>query len=288
MTRCRGVGRDDAPGKGAVMRLRTVLMATMAGILFLPNSAAFAKPAGPSNDAISGATAIGALPFNTTEDTTSATTDSQDTQVNSSCGAPHTDASVWFSLAATSDQELIVDVSKSNYSAGIIVATGSPGSLTTQVCSPGSLIFQASNGTTYYILAFDDQSDGSGNGGQLVMSVDVAPPPPTVSVTVDSIGHLDHQGDAVITGTENCSAQDLQYSELDVSASQNVGRIGTIQGFGFGDLPCDGATHAWSVVVSPQSGKFAGGKAKVSADGFACNITSCSDSSVSQTVQLRR
>lgn len=268
------------------MRLRTVLMAGLVGLLILPGSAAFAKASAPSNDVLSGATAITAIPFSTTEDTTNATTDAQDTQVNTTCGAPRTDASVWFSYAPTSDQSLIFDVSKSNYSAGIIVATGSPGSLTTQACAPGSVVFQATNGTTYYILAFDDQSDGGGNGGSLVMSVDLAPPPPTVSITVNPRGHLDRQGDAIITGTETCSAEQLQYSELDVSASQNVGRIGTIQGFGFGDLPCDGALHSWSVVVAPQSGKFAGGKARVQADGFVCNVTTCTESFVSQTVQL--
>jgi len=271
------------------MRLRTILLSGLvSSILILPGSSALAKPPGPANDVISGAISITSVPFNTTEDTTQATTDAQDAQVNSSCGAPHTDASVWFQFVAPADEALIVDVSQSNYSAGIIVATGTPGSLTTESCAPGSTVFQAANGTTYYILAFDDQSDGSGNGGSLVMRVDLAPPPPTVTVTVDPVGHLDRQGDAIVTGTEVCTAQDLQFSELDVFASQKVGRVATIQGSGFGDLVCDGATHAWSVVVFPQSGKFAGGKAQVQADGFACNITSCTDSFISQVVQLRR
>ena len=182
-----------------------------------------------------------------------------------------------------------MDVSQSNYSAGVIVASGSPGNLTLEACGPGETVFAASNGTTYYVLAFDDQSDGSGNGGQLVLNFDLAPPPPTVSITVNTNGRVDKQGNALISGTETCTAIDLQFSELDVNVTQSVGRVSTIQGFGFGDLVCDGATHAWSVLVFPNNGKFAGGKAHVDADGFACNITSCSDSFVgNQSVQLRK
>jgi len=272
------------------VRLRVLLIGGLACIMILPAASASAKlpSSAPANDTISGATSVSSIPFDTTEDTTNATTDSQDSDVNANCGAPHTDASVWFTIASGSDQELIVDVSQSNYSAGVIVASGSPGNLTLESCGPAETAFYAASGTTYYILAFDDQSDGSGNGGQLVLSVAVAPPPPQVSVTIDPRGHLDRQGDAIISGTETCTAQDLQFSELDVNASQSVGRVSTIQGSGFGDLVCDGAAHAWSVVVYPFSGKFVGGSANVSADGFACNVAACNDGFASQTVQLRR
>jgi hypothetical protein len=270
------------------MRLRLLLLGGLVATLILPGTAALA--AVPTNDTIAGATAIGSIPFSATQDTTQATTDAQDAAVNASCGAPHTDASVWYSYAAASDTQLLVDVSQSNYSAGVIVATGSPGSLTEVTCGPGAIVFSAASGTTYYILAFDDQTDGhSANGGQLVINVKLPPPPPDVTLTVDPIAHFNSkQGTVTVTGTETCTAQDLQFAQLSVNLSQSVGRIGTITGSGYSDLACDGALHHWSVLVFPNSGKFAGGKATVSADGFACNVTTCTDSFVNRTVQLRK
>ena len=72
------------------------------------------------------------------------------------CGAPATDASVWYTLTGA-DNGVVVDVSSSDYSAGVIVATGSPGSFELETCGPGAVAFFASSGTTYSILAFDDQ-----------------------------------------------------------------------------------------------------------------------------------
>ncbi len=260
------------------------------GILVLPGTAALAKPQSPAppNDTIAGAIVISSIPFSTTEDTTKATTDSQDAAVNANCGAPHTDASVWFSITASSDASYLVDVSQSNYSAGVIVASGSPGSLNLEACGPGSTVFSATQGTTYYILAFDDQSDGSGNGGQLTMSVDLAPPPPTATLTVSPVGHFDHSGNAIITGTETCTAIDFQFGNINVYVTQSVGRVGTVQGSGYSDIICDGAPHQWSALVFPSSGRFAGGKANVQADAFVCNITTCVDSFVATSVQLRK
>src|SRR5438128_582141 len=76
-----------------------------------------AMAAPPSNDTITGATAITSLPFEETLDTTEATTDADDAALNANCGAPATDASVWYSLAVATDTGVAVDVSGSNYSA---------------------------------------------------------------------------------------------------------------------------------------------------------------------------
>ena len=70
-------------------------------------------------------------------DTTQATTDGDDAQLNASCGAPATDASVWYAFTAASDIGVVVDVSQSNYSAGVLVGVGSQGNLQTVACGPG-------------------------------------------------------------------------------------------------------------------------------------------------------
>lgn len=58
-------------------------------------------------------------------DTTEATTDGDDAQLNETCGAPATDASVWYAFVAGSDAVVVVDVSQSGYSAGVLVGVGS-------------------------------------------------------------------------------------------------------------------------------------------------------------------
>src|SRR5919201_6219235 len=117
-------------------------------------TATFAAPAlaaAPGNDTYSGRTVIGAIPFSDSLDTTQATTDADDSEANSHCGAPATDASVWYELTPASSATLVVDVSKSTYSAGVIVVTGSPGSFSLVNCGPRAVAFAASAGVTYAI-----------------------------------------------------------------------------------------------------------------------------------------
>jgi hypothetical protein len=176
-------------------------------------SAAAASP--PANDTIGGATDVTALPYTQTLDVTSATTDADDTQVNQSCGAPVTNNSVWYTFTAgPSDTLLAVDTTGSDYSSGVIIATGSPGALTTEACGPISSQLATTSGTTYYILVFDD----TGSGGTLQLSIHgPGPKPPndkinnatkvgslpfsdTVDTTGATTGHVDTQAN------ETCGA----------------------------------------------------------------------------------
>jgi hypothetical protein len=149
------------------MRIRRVFAIFAAAALAL-TMGGFVATAGaatpPSNDRINGATLVSSLPFTDTVDTTAATTDATDAQANKSCGAPHTNNSVWYKFTAGKDiTSLSVDTTGSDFSSGVLIATGKPGSLTTRSCGPVSTLATVSPGTTYYILAFDD----SGKGGTL-------------------------------------------------------------------------------------------------------------------------
>jgi Family of unknown function (DUF6299) len=266
-----------------IIKLLAVLALALSALAV---SAPTALAAAPTNDTFAGATAA-AIGFSETLDTTEATTDSDDAQLNASCGAPATDASVWYVLQG-SDQGVVVDVSQSNYSAGVLVGVGSQGNLQTVACGPGSVGFFAAAGTTYYVLAIDDQNDGGGNGGLLSISFNEIPPPPTLDITVNRFGTVNTRtGVATISGTFTCTNGD--FIDVFVNASQNVGRLVTIYGSGeFFDFgTCDGAPHNWSAAVFPQSGKFAGGKALTVTIAFTCGAFECADGFVEQTVQLR-
>lgn len=256
-------------------------------------SLALATPAlaaAPGNDAYAGRTVVAALPFTDSVNTAEATTDADDAEANpAECGAPATDASVWYEFTAAADSNVLVDVSASDYSAGIIVVSGSPGSFVFQTCGPGALGFFASSGVAYAILAFDDQLDGAGVGGTLEISIDIAPPPPTVEITVNRTGTFNRvSGSATISGTLTCTGN-ADFSEVDVQLTQNVGRF-SISGSGtaFAAPPvCDGTAQPWSVEVFAFNGKFKGGRAVSVAFGFACNQFGCGFAEVDSVVKLR-
>jgi hypothetical protein len=282
---------------GGVMKRLAVLISLVAA-----SSLAFATPAlalVPSNDAYVGRTGIGALPFTDTVDTTDATTDPDDTEMNLNCGFPATDASVWYEVTAPSDETIVIDASGSTYPVGILVATGSPGTFAGVGCGVsggsaphpdaigGPAVFHAVAGESYAILAVDPQFDGGGNGGTLSISVDVAPPPPVVSSTVDGTGHFNKvTGSATVTGTVLCTGvADVAF--IDVQLSQNVGRVSTVTGFGETEFTCDGTTQTWSVEVFPFNGLFKGGRAVAMTFAVACGPFECGENDVTRSIRLR-
>lgn len=270
------------------MRPFRLLTAAAAVATLLPMTAAPAAAAPPSNDTFDGAEVVN-LGDSRTLDTTEATTDADDDEANAMCGAPATDASVWYSLTPTADVSAVVDVSDSDYSAGVIVVTGSPGSFELVTCGPGGVSIAASTGTTYSVLAFDDQIDGGGNGGTLEISFVEAPPPPTLDVAVDPVGHFDARtGTATITGSFACTGEPF-FVDIFGDLTQSVGRF-AVQGFFFSsthDPVCDGTEQPWSAEVEPQNGSFAGGQAATVVFGFACGPFDCGHDEVEQQILLR-
>jgi hypothetical protein len=137
----------------------------------------------PSNDDIGGAVVITQpLPFTFSESTVDATTSADEEALNSACGAPVLEHGVWFSATATQDQDIAVDVTASDYSAGILVLTGTPGDLTPINCGPGRIGGAVTAGQTYFLLIFGDgvTTPTSGN-----LVVTVAPSFP-LDVTLES------------------------------------------------------------------------------------------------------
>jgi len=258
-------------------------IAVLVAAAALSVSPAFA--AAPGNDTIGGATAA-SLGFSQVLDTTQATTDADDGQLNASCGAPATDASVWYTLNLAADSGVIIDVSASDYSAGLLVGVGTPGALETVACGPGATAFSAAAGTTYYVLAIDDQSDGSGNGGALNISFNAGPPPPTVDATVAPRGTFNSKtGAATLHGTYTCTNAD--FIDISGNVAQAVGRFVIRGSFDVFDVnTCDGSSHPWSADVFPDNGKFAGGKTLTVAFSFACGAFECADGFTKQTVHL--
>ena len=252
-------------------------------------SLALAAPvlaAAPLNDVYSGRQAI-SIGFSATVDTSEATTDADDIEMNV-CGAPAMDASVWYELTATADGFIGVDVSASSYSAGVFVATGSPGSFSVVNCGPGAIAFEAIAGEIYAIVAIDDQLHGGGNGGTLNIQVAELPPPPEVDLTVNQSGRFNSKtGSATISGTVACTGGPAGFSFIDVFVRQVVGRF-FIDGWGFIEgFTCDGTTQPWSVEVFGSNGVFRGGKALSVTFAVACGQFQCGVDYQERVVQLK-
>lgn len=265
------------------MLRRIVVLALALSVIGVGAQPAFA--AAPTNDTIGGATTA-TLGFSETIDTTDATTDADDVDLNTFCGAPATDASVWYRYEGN-DAGVVVDVSQSSYTAGVLVGVDTGSGLELVNCGPDAVPFFASVGSTYYVLAIDDQFDGGGNGGMLNISFNEIPPPPTVDITVDPYGRVNTRtGVATISGTYTCTNGD--FIEVFGDMRQNVGRFTISGGFGFFDVgTCDGTPHRWTAEVFAFNGKFAGGKAASLTFGFSCGVWECSDGYTEQTIQLR-
>lgn len=263
--------------------LRSTLSAATAGLLLLPVMAAAANAAPAPNDTAATATVVTALPTTISQDTTGATTDAQDAALNANCGAPATNASVWFTYTAATDGGVIADMSASSYSGGFFVTEGVPAGNNLIACGPSTVGFGTVAGQTYYIAAF---SDTAINGGQLVVTFDVAPPPPESTVTVDPKGTAYKDGSAKLTGTYSCTNADDFFSDISGTLTQRVGRIKITGDFFVNPLQCDGAVHRWEATAFSNNGLFRGGKAATVAFAFACGAFECSLGYAEQTVQL--
>src|SRR4029079_7425956 len=127
-----------------------------------------------------------------------------------------------------------------------------------------------------------------GNGGQLAINIDVAPPTPTITSTVDPTASFHAKtGSATLHGTINCSGA-ADYAEVDVELHQQVGR-GEVVGSSYVEITCDANTHPWSVEIFPYIGiKFAGGKGASLTLTIACGVLDCSTDYQERVVQLSK
>ncbi len=109
----------------------------------------------PSNDDISGATTVTALPFSATQDSLTATPVSSDP--TPSCGSPG-GYSVWYSYTPTANATIQVSTSGGDFFPPTPTAYTGPAHATTSsplhevACAQGTLQFSVIAGTTYYFM----------------------------------------------------------------------------------------------------------------------------------------
>ena len=202
-----------------------------------------------ANDTCDAATAIPSLPFATTLDTTTATTDPADPVL--SCTFSQGLNSVWFVFTAGGATTLEIDTTGSSYVTAMSVYTGSCATLSEIACAydddfdgATKLVTPVAAGQTVYLLIVGDY----GEGGNLVLNVTKTPydatPPVSLRAAVAA-------GDATpIGGAFTYFTRALALSKTDVAF------IGTTEGI----FVHDGAsvtTIAVSGDPSPIGGAYA-------------------------------
>ena len=220
-----------------MFHVRLAALVLAAGV----TSATPAFAAAPTNDTYAGRTVVSGLPFSDQVDTTGATTNADDDAIAAQClGVQAYDATVWYASPPHPTRVWWWTSPDPGAAQASSWRPGPPATGRSSPVVPGQRGGRRRLGTTFFAIAFDDQTDGSGNGGALTITIDAAPPPPTIDLTVDTLATFNATtGSATVTGTVICSGE-TRYLFLEVQLSQTVGRF-IIKGYGSTEVTCDGA-----------------------------------------------
>ncbi|MDX6309425.1 MAG: hypothetical protein QOI06_2471 [Nocardioidaceae bacterium] len=264
------------------MKTARLVISIVAVAALVPLTASAALAAPPANDKPVGAIAM-SLGDTVNQDTTQATTGTLDAKLNQNCGAPFTNASVWYTYTPSQNGSFILDMSQSDYSGGFMIFAGHPSLRTLQACGPTTLGLDGVAGTTYYFMVF---SDTDVNGGNLVLSLQQGPPPPHIKVTVNPTGTAYANGNARVGGTVKC--KNAQFVDIEGQMTQIWKRVKIVAFFGkvLPSTVCDGQAHAWTKVVTSDNGLYAAGDATVNLDTLACGEIDCTEVLTSATTTL--
>ena len=265
--------------RSVARRLAAVLTVLVAiGPITAPVAAA-----APGNDLPAGATTIASLPYAIDQDTTEATVGSDDV----GCGAGGLDAaSVWYAFTPGEDVRVEVDARASDYLVGVNLFATTADEAGRLDCNNDALAFDATAGTTYYLLFADVNDDGI-NGGSLQADVHVAPPSMNIALSVAPRAKVHPKtGQAQINGTISCD-RPAEFAEVSVTLRLVTGRFFTI-GAGAASTTCGPSPSNWTAIVTGENGRFVGGRATVEMTAFACDILSCSEAAQPGSVRLRR
>jgi hypothetical protein len=266
-----------------IARMSQVFLLAAAAVT-LSGTAAWAAPV---NDDIGNGTVFSTLPFTDQINTSDATLAPGDPLT--SCFSPA--ATVWYTFTPQESVRVQIDTAGSDYVTTLAVFTGTPDHLTEVTCTrrfgeTSVVRFDATAGTTYLIMAGTFTRFGGGPvgpGGNLTLNASVAPPPPTVDLTLNR-GTVSHTGLVTMSGTLTCSVEGTAF--VRVNLVQRHGRLVANGGSGDFVVVCG---MPWSVQVESFTGVvFRPGHADATVDVFMCDPFECVSFGVSRSIQLRR
>jgi hypothetical protein len=261
------------------MRALRLLTPTMLALALVPLAAGPASAAPPGNDEPQGAVVLH-LGDQVEQDTSEATTNAEDEALNANCGAPATNASVWYQYSPSVRHKVVLDMTASSYSGGFMVFEGTPTADSLVACGPGAVGLRARAGRTYNIMVF---SDTDVNGGTLVLALKNAPRP-RVHVSLARRGVAFHGGAARIHGSYFCKHGE-SFAALSAHILQRAGRL-KIQAETDRSIRCDAQRHHWSARLVSPVGTYVRGDAVAKVRIIACGFLECRQDSARHQIHL--
>ena len=208
-----------------------------------------------ANDDIGSATPITTVPFSTSENTTNATTASDDSTFV--CAGTQGAASVWFSFVPTTDGILRANTKGSTYDTILAVWQGTRGSLSSVACNDNrgagrtsAVTASLTGGTTYYL-----EVAGHTGGGGLLLSVSFeGAVPAAVKLLSPANGSQSSTPSQVLDWTDSSGAT---YYQLEVHKGSATGPVvisaqPTVSTYTTGNL--DPARYFWRVQACNANG----------------------------------
>jgi hypothetical protein len=260
-------------------------MAVVAALVMLAALPATAVAAPPANDLPGGALPIAAVPSSFTQPTTEATVTSAD---DVGCGSGGQDqASVWYRITPATSMGVLIDATASSYRVGVNVYETEPTPDGLRACFDGFAGFASlTAGLTYYVMFAD--IDGGANGGQLSVSLSIAPPPIAITFTTSPVVKIADKGlSASVSGTMTCD-RPASFAGVDVNAAQRVGKY-QVRFFGGAAVDCGPEPSPWLAELFSSNGRLAGGKITVELHFFACDaVGQCTDADATFTSRTRQ
>jgi hypothetical protein len=270
-----------------------LVMACIACFTIMGSTAA-AHAAPPSNDEVTNATVITALPFTDVTNNAEATFSEGDPN----CGL----ATVWYQFTPSEDGRYRFSETLSNgyyYDfPALALMTGDPGSLELLTCNTGyyaptvEIITQLTAGQTYYLAAGTCCADYGypgqvGPGGDVTFTAEKLPPPLSdVSVTVGQ-PTVDRYGLATVSGTVTCDQAGR--ADVYIRIQQRFQRS-LADGYGYASVECGLTPTSWMMsFTSATPTIFATGQAQLSGSVSAYDPWGAyvNEEIPAQTVRLR-
>jgi hypothetical protein len=236
-----------------------------------------------AGDDFSNAIQVSGVPYSGSLDASSATSAAGDPD----CYGAH--RSVWFAFTAGQTMELAASTLGSSYDTTLYVGRSGPGGRLDAIeCnddavgSGQSLVrFTAEAGARYYFMA--GAYSPTAGSGDLVFSLEVPPPPISMTISISGDASFDEEGGLTISGTITCSAR-TSTAYVSAEVKQRVGRL-VFQGWGETELPrCGPRARAWSMRLDANNGTFGEERAQVRASAYACGPYDCASAQLAADV----
>jgi hypothetical protein len=280
--RCAPRGELVTPRTPHLLRRRVAVALLMGSLLLLSPAGAQAQP---PNDDRTNATIIPSLPFTDAVNTTDATTapDDPDCEGNG--------PTVWYEFTPDATGFVVAHTFGSDYDTTLSVYIEEAGGLTQLACNDDYIdlqslvLFEATAGTTYFLMA---GSFASGPGGNLTLTVEESEPPLVLDLALSPKGSVTPKtGLVTVRGTVLCSTPATVFDVFG-SLEQRKGRVFIRADFFTDSFECTPPETAWSATTTNATGLFTSGKARVLfVEAGACNDVTCDGALIEGPVTIK-